>query len=304
MKHWAAHLLTLLGILATLLVGFVTYKATYDLSERGSIPPKRLEATYYPALDPLAALGNPEAGLTVNIRNGNDVIRNVAVIQTTLENKGSSPVLPSEMIEPLRLISTPTWRIINVVNANDQLEIRWTRRSDTEFTSSPFLLNPGDKIIVIAYLTYQGPRPITEGPSVSWSARIVNLRQIDTAQNPFADEIPLSQFVAVILFDWAVPFLIMSFIIYFGLSLILMARAGLVQPSSPSSVLSILTVSLINLCASEAGAYYVFDLPPGFIVVPGNTLNVVGLGLNGVLLISLSILARRHAKARGAKGPA
>lgn len=280
--------IALLGIVATIIMGWVALQGAYDLSERGSAPPKRLEAKNYTVSDPLKDLAQSGSNLKVSVRQGEKELSNVRVVQTFLRNTGQSPVVPGDIVEPISIETEKPWEIVNVVNSTDAIsvQLKWKRVSSTRFEAERTLLNPSDAVFVTVYLT-NAIGPWLE-PSITWKARIVNLKAIDTPTDPdFFGQLESTLPVVVFLWGWGVPFTLISFLVYLTLTVLLMTRARIIDSARPISYLWLIGGILINLFAAEAGATLLFGttfVQTGFVIDVLNTISIVS---NAALFIYL-----------------
>lgn len=293
MRFFTSQLLSFLSILATVLTGWFAYSAAYDLNEKGEVPPKRLEAYYFLAVDPLDNVQGGETNFTVEIRSGHERLDKFIYLPSNIRNTGTAPILPSDFIEPFSIETEPPWRIIAVTNHGPSrgIRLRWRRVSDTRFEADPTLMNPGDTAVALTYLTYSGAEPDQSRPPIRWNARIVNLREIqesaenDDSSSEDADE-GISTFAGVLL-DMT------AFFIFFALSLTLLYKIRIM--SKPNFYPLIVVIASINYLAAWAGVDYVL-IWMGESGYSGDTIKISSIGLNTLLLIVLAVLAIRQSR--------
>ncbi|MEH3102591.1 MAG: hypothetical protein PGN12_01620 [Sphingomonas phyllosphaerae] len=285
-----------LSIAATLLVGWVALRATIDTANWGGVPPKRLKASYIGPTDPLDDLSRGST-VQVTVLSGGEPVRNLRIIQATLENTGATPILPADMVEPLSIKSEKNWRIVGVGNqpllAGAAPQLQWTRVNDGEFTSAASLINPGDTVWATVYLSWTGAgEPPARGErAVSWRTRIANLRGIETGSDAYEEVMRRSGPIEVRLWGWGVPFTTASFAVYCLLTVLLLARGGLIRTDRPITLAIVPLTGLVNLAAAEAGATYVFGVSP-FIPIPvSHWANLPPILLNIVMIAVLLFLS-------------
>ncbi|HET9638576.1 MAG TPA: hypothetical protein VFP12_05150 [Allosphingosinicella sp.] len=301
MRLTANSLIAVMGIFATILTGWIGARATYDVNDRGSVPPKRLEANYFGATDPLRDLRDANTDLRISIRHNSSEVNNLRIAQATLKNTGKAPVIPSDMIEPLALTTARPWKIVAVSNSNTaitQIKLSWRKVNDQEFVSLPTLLNPGDSIWVTAYLTADELNKESL-PDVKWKARIVNLKSIEVEPS-FSDKISLATLPFVNLSFPAALFALVAFTTYFILTFLLLEKAGLLRMRKRRRYAYLTGATVLNLCAAEAGATYVFGLPSIIPLPVEHWSNGPPLVLNALMvgLLSVSWLRRNRTRAR------
>jgi hypothetical protein len=188
----------LLLSLLTLAVGLITAAApiyvAYDIYDRGPAPEKRLELKHWFVTNPtknLSSLAN-KAHLILTVED--KTVGNLVIAHDLLRNTGRVPVLPSDYFQNLTVSVSPPWYIVAVESSKDGLgnvPLRWKRNSDTQFEAEPSLLNPGDSVSTVVYLTNTNVAKtlsIGPDPTTLWDARITNLRMISTASPERFDE--------------------------------------------------------------------------------------------------------------------
>lgn len=307
-KISTANVIALLGVGVALLTALIGLSALYDLNERGDTAPKRLEARYYGAVDPLSDLTSVDSRLSISVRHGDAEVQNLRVVQAYLTNVGEAPIVPQDIVDPIRITSRGPWRIVNVVNSGtsgSSVHFEWERASDREYRARPTLLNPGDMVGATVYLTsVVTPPPGTsrQNPPIVWNTRIVNLRRIEIAPDPFEEMSRRIGPIYIVLGLHSIILIVSSFAIYVWLTAILLDRAGAIKPGQPASYLWLVPASIINLSASEAGSTYVFGADPTVSFLPTNhLLNAPPLIANAVMLIWLYLYSR-HKRGRDLRG--
>jgi hypothetical protein len=300
----SANLIATFSVLVTLLLGVITVRAAYDISDRGPAPQRSLQATYIGPSSPLDDLGKvPD--ISIEVESAGVALKNVIVVQTLLTNNGKSPILPSDIFEPLSISAKDPWKIVTLVNASSDatsiIKFKWTKVSDQEFQAQPALLNPGDAVWVNVYLTnskmgekldeqFKKPDSI-----ISWSGRVSNVKSI--SKNRDSNSINFGKYLFVFISDWGIPFFVFSFVLYFTLYYALLSQYGIFSPFRLSSFAIFTACAVICFCASDAGTTYVFGT---FYGPTSNLLNAPILLANAFILGGLTYFGWR--KRRG--GPA
>jgi hypothetical protein len=294
----ATNFIALLGILATLLTAYISFRATVGTASWNGAPPKSLEARYLGPSDPLEDLSNRESNLSINVQSNGSAIKNLRIVQANLTNNSSTPILASDMFEPLSLTSDTPWRIVNVANQSAfgdlYIKLKWTKVNDVEFRSAPLLLNPGDRLSAVVYMTWDGVGevPTPDQAPIHWHARINNLKEIDTAPD-LMSEVGKFGPVYVSIYGWGVPFFLFSFLIYNLLCVMLMTRIKLISLDKLMSVFTISLVAIMNIFASDGGTTLAFGLSPVFDFTTDKFSNLFPLIVNAIFIIGLAVVAFR-----------
>jgi len=224
----------ILAVVATLLTGGGVIYSAYDLNSRGQSPKKNINVTYFGAVNALEDLSSLGPSLSLSIKNKDQELDNIQIIQTQLENAGSVPVLPSDIFKNLSISVSDPWHIVAVANfsaiKNIFIPLQWSQISETEFEAAPALLNPGDKVWVKVYIT--NPRYPSEvsAPKIQWNGRIANLKSFANSPD-LVSQLRAKQWGAVVdLSGWSLIFTISIFIIFNLLYILLIFRAGFFSP--------------------------------------------------------------------------
>lgn len=287
-------LIAVFGVAATLISAVIAANALFQTSRWGNSPPKHLSAGYIGPIDPLSDLNGPGSALDIKIKSGSRDVKNLRFVSITLKNDGQSPILPSDMSEPLSIVSDDQWSIVAISNhvSSDGPTLKWHTISDQQDQSDPILLNPGDSVWLTVYLSWKGngeiPQP--DKAPIHWRARINNLREITTAPDMEAQLAKLGP-ITVHIFGLGIPFILLQFLIYNGLSIALLVRSDFIKKNVPITWASIPFVGIINICAAEAGTTYVFGSEPLVSIPTDNIVNLPPLLGNIALIIFLGIMA-------------
>jgi hypothetical protein len=291
--HKTGILIAIFGVAATLVSAVIAANAVFQTSRWGSSPPKHLSAAYIGPIDPLSDLNGPGSTLDIKIKNGKRDVKNLRLVSVTLKNDGQTPILSNDMFEPLSLISDSPWNIVAVSNhaLGDGPTLKWHTISEQQVQAEPLLLNPGDNIFLTIYLSWTGTGDIPQPDKapIHWRARINNLQGISTEPD-MASQISKLGPVAVNLFGWGIPFILMEFLIYNGLSVALLFRSDIIRPSVSWTLLLIPFAGLLNISAAEAGTTYIFGAQPLIALPTDNMANLPPLLANAAMIILLGIV--------------
>jgi hypothetical protein len=162
-------------------VGFALIWQNSEHFKKGSDPEKSLSQTLIGPIDPLTDLtplisANPGFTLTVGERS----YSNLSIQQFILRNEGKAPILPADFEKPLQVHAKNGWEIVTIKNSDapGHVDLRWSGITARTFEAEPFLLNPGEDIWQVLYLTHDesiAPKKEKNGPPIYLSVRLTNL---------------------------------------------------------------------------------------------------------------------------------
>lgn len=282
-----------LSIVVALLTSAVAAYVAYDLYGRGPSVPKRVELTRFKFNYMMAVLSElVEGPVAVTLTVNGQTIDHLFIESTQLRNVGRTPILPSEFHENLSVNVERPWNIVAVESPKKSpgVQLRWKPISDTRFEAEPALINPGDVVTTNVYLTNTQFKEKQSEPSVDWRARITNLRAFD--------EVPgtrvVSKSVSISFSGWAVPFTIVSALLFQAVYLHLMLRAGILRGWTWRSIILVLGAGLLSFAAAESSATYLFgnDFNELFGFGVDHWMNAPWIVLHAAVLVSLYMKAR------------
>ncbi len=243
------------------------YTAYSDYAS-GPSPPKTVEVSVVGPADPLDDLSNLGKGLSLDLLIGKRTINNIQIFQASLKNVGKSPIVPADYYKNLSLNVTSPWQILAVSNyypgTNQFISLNWRKVSDSEFDADPTLLNPGDEVYVIVYVTnpqfLTGASNQTSTPTLAWSGRIVNLRQFSPEASPIDKEMQrIQEFpISVDVSGYGVPLTIILYLFFQIIYAFLFYRAGYMESWGWKLTSLVIAGSFLSLSASEAIQTYIF----------------------------------------------
>ena len=254
----------------TLVVGLLTAAVpayvAYDIYGRGSILEKRVELFQLTPINPLQDLSVLGERASFVLKYQKQTFKNIVIVGAWITNKGGVPVLPTDFYENLRVTVEKPWKIVAVENRggfSPGIRVRWKRVNDTRFEAEPMLLNGGDRIDPLVYLTdtefsdAASPSTTTgrKEPIVKWNARIANLRGFSDPPNPFGND---SLGIDIPLYGWALPFTLFAALLFLALYLKLLSRAGFLRHWNWPSISLVLCASFLAFTAAESSATYLF----------------------------------------------
>jgi hypothetical protein len=296
----------LLPIISTALLLAVPAHTAYDLWGRGPIPEKQVELVQDPpiSLTSSASLVGERAILSLTV--GGNTYDNVEVATAYLQNVGSSPILPTDYYEKLSVTVDPPWKMIGVDNrrsAHDDIPLTWNRVSDTKFEAEPTLLNPGDHIAALVYLTNTqstsaaGASNGTSKPSLKWSAHIANLRSLTEEPSPWGSGTIPFPAISIMLAGPAVPFMWLAALIIEASYILLLVQTQLVRRWNWKSISLLLIASVLSYSGAGCIAEYIFTDPLTKMLGVNPWLNVPAIAVNVLALSGLFIFRwARHSK--------
>jgi hypothetical protein len=201
-----------------------------------------------------------------------ETVDNLVISKSFLKNVGNSPIIPDDYHENISVSVPDPWRIVAVKSPGDlvyEVELTWNKVTDTLFEAQPALLNPGDKVSTIIYLTntkFKGlmDYDVYQSLKVKWNTRITNLRYFSKWHSPWDEPLrPTWGGIVVHLSSWALPFTLMTAVLFLCLYLYLLFKSALLTKISYSNIPVIAAFSLLSFSSAEVIAYYLFDpFPP------------------------------------------
>lgn len=294
----------LVGIVVALLNIAVPVRVAYDLLDRGNVPVRRVTLSKPAVIDPMHDLSALAQVATLALQLDHESISNIAISKAVLRNVGTSPIEPKDYHEKISVNVKAPWRIVSVNNAADSssgVEFKWTKTSDTRFEAEPALLNPGDLVSTLVYLTNtaldQKPADTLDlsKADVEWKTRITHLASFEEPSTA-VDGAPAPSGLAVYLSGWALPFMLAAALAFQALYLRLLYRAGLLRFPEPLSVALLLASTLMSVSAADAIAETliptdVFGLLVR-LVYSGRWVNFGLIAINAAALIGLWFMGR------------
>jgi hypothetical protein len=201
-------------ILGAMLTAAVPAYVAYDLWGRGPAPERRLQLRQGATIDPLTDLSSLGDKVAVYIQDR--VIERLFIEQTYLENIGSTPIEPEDFHENISVNVDEPWQIIAVENSelfkNMAVQVDWRKVSETRVEAASTLLNPGDTVVSVVYITSKPGAVLKndEKPTVNWKAHITNMRGFYTEPDFFDRQMARMSGLHIQIGGWAVPFLLIS----------------------------------------------------------------------------------------------
>ncbi len=291
-------------IFVGLLTAFVPAYVSYDLYGRGAIPERRIELNQMSVINPLRDLSGLGGKVSLLIRSQTESIDNIVIAKAYLRNVGRTPIVPTDYYEKISVNVKKPWKILAVGSDEPfrEVEFKWNRVSDNRFEAVPALLNPGDTVSTMVYLTNTehgrlSPPEKPEEPNVEWKARIVNMTTFTHPPNLFNQIAERNWGINVDLTGWALLFTIAAAMLFLALYLHLLSRASLLGGMGVTAIFIVLGASFLSFAAAESMATYLF----------GNTRSILGIGvehwinapwiiLHIIFLILLYVKGRRRTR--------
>lgn len=268
----------------------------YDLYHRGPTAEKRIELKEYSLIDlksDLSVLGD-EVGFSVRFKD--ETLDNLVIAKAWFKNAGTSPILPDDFHENLSVSTLKPWRIVAVENANDlpdDIELTWVKANAYRFEAKPTLLNPGDTVTAVVYLTNIEPENKRAAfrlndVKLKWDARITNLPKLTKVQTSFTELFMKNGWGFVVyLTGWSLVSTIFGALLFQALYMHLLIRAGYIKSFSFYSILVLLFASVLSFSAAESISYYLFPNFLYYLGGPNYPVNITIIVLNMFLLVWL-----------------
>jgi hypothetical protein len=250
----------ILGLIVGLLTAAVPAYVAYDVYGRGPIPEKQVELFQLMTINPLQDLSVLGQDANFVLKYQNQTFKNLVITNAWITNKGRSPILPGDFYEHLSVSVDKPWKIIAVEDKgimSPGIRLHWKRVTDTRFEADPTLLNPGDRLDPVVYMTntdLTDVAPARSEPALRWNVRIANLREFSSPPNPFGNYFG----VAVQLTGWALPFTLLAATLFQALYLRLLVRGKFLRGWGWWPIILVLLTSLLAYAAAESSATYLF----------------------------------------------
>jgi hypothetical protein len=282
-----------------LLTAAVPAWVAYDMYGRGSIPEKQVELFQLTTISPLRDLSVLGQKVDVLLRYQDQTFKNLVITSAWITNKGRSPILPADFYEPFSVTVDEPWKIIAVEDRglmSPEIRVHWKRASDTRFEAEPLLLNPGDRLDPVVYLTNTNASDMTsfasgaKEPVVRWNTRIANLRAFSKPPDLLSDDFG----IMVSLSGWALPFTLVAATLFQALYLHLLLRAGLLRNWGWWQILLVLLTSLLAYAAAESIATYLFPGTLYRFMGVSHWLNAPWIVIHIVVIVVLYSRTRRY----------
>jgi hypothetical protein len=244
----------------------------------------------------LSPLGDRDK-IQLSLMIGNQPVKNNLVVSTIgIRNTGSVAIIPSDYYTNLSINVDKRWQTLAVINATGAERPVWKKITDQQFEASPELLNPGDAITVILYVTNTEHERLSQEQLAQlkpmWSAHILNLKSISEAINPL-DEITRDPFIKVplviVLYGSGLIGTLFGTIFFIIIYINLLYDLSYLKGSRWQIVGAIIGVGILSLTSSEAMMTYLF--PNIWVRLTGgisNWMNMPWIVLNLVMLVWLS----------------
>ena len=273
----------------------------YDIYHRGPTTEKRIELREYAPIDlkrDLSVLGD-DVGVSLKFKN--ETLDNLVIIKAWLTNAGTSPILPADFHENLSVSTSKPWHIVAVENANDlpdEIKLAWVKANPDRFEAKPTLLNPGDTVTAVVYLTnteLENKRGSIKPNDVKlkWDTRITNLPKLAKVQTSFTEHFMEGGWGFIVyLSGWSLVSTILGALLFQALYMHLLTRAGYIKSLSSYSILALLFTSLLSFSAAESISYYLFPTFLRYLGGPNYPVNVTIIVGNMLLLMWLYRKAR------------
>lgn len=252
-------------VIVLIITVFVPAYVSYDLSQRGNIPEKKVGYRQIGGIDPLRDLSPLSENVTLSINLGGKSINNLVVYKSYFKNIGKNPIVPTDFYKPLSVKVDDPWRIIAVVNDDfdSYVKPKWVRVSDNEYDAEPTLLNPQDEIAVSVYVTNKTISSYTKKTSYSdnllkWDARVLNLPAFEKMKSSIDEVMDKMWGISVNLYGWKFVFVVICapilffFYIYYARKAVLLVDFGL------RSYVIIVMMGMLSFAATESASTYLF----------------------------------------------
>ena len=197
------------------------------------------------------------------------------------------------------------WRIIYAANRSGApgVQFAWKKIDDNDVAATPALLNPGDRVFLVLFLTNPTEKGEQTGlpkvPDLKVDARISNLKSFTPVPFPSGGLKFRTHDVWGIIVGmtgWAVPYFILMFSLLQVLYIILLTKAKLLNLSQKRFVGYLVASSLLSITGAETSTTYAIGSTWTDMYGINHWLNAPWIVLNIVLIALLYVYGRRLAR--------
>jgi hypothetical protein len=191
----------------------------------------------------------------ITIMVDGSAVESTRVYYYKLLNTGQDPILPSDYIEPVQVtVEQGRGELLTVDTTQThptELEVDWSKVTTSTFSMEPTLLNPGDEVGVLLFVT--NIEESDDLPQLHWTARIVGVPTLrfQTDESP-AEESGLGVFYLGISHEgWSVYWLAALSSLFFIIGLLLASRFKRVGRFSAAQVLLLTVLMAFSFSSAE-----------------------------------------------------
>lgn len=232
----------------------------------------------------------------------------------SIKNKGNTPILPKDFIEPITVSIEEPWEIMYIGSASkprlDAPIPKWERINKRLYRMSSTLFNPGDHLSLHIYVTkglssalkkvedVEDVEDAREAPNLRWNGRIVNVKSIfvfessdDVMKRLTEKYIPSGFFNTFILLSgWNVLWFLLISQSFFAGTVLLVIHAKRLTMEGWQVILLLSVVMFFSVSSAEVVVHLITKPPPG-LLWPGSWVLIV---LHALLLLYIVFpVARR-----------
>jgi hypothetical protein len=262
-RLWGFFTAVVVAAIPALIAGIVTI----DIYKRGPIPEKSVEQQTLGPFDPLSSLGmaGDKQRVTMSFMvDGGKEYSNLSVWLFFLRNKGSTPILPAEIYENIAVTIRAPWAIVAIDNYGDEpaVKLTWTRKDERTFVAQPVLINPGDEISAVVFLTNteydrNKPRSAKDLPAPKVTARISNMRTFSQSVSRL-ENYRLPHGVVIYIDGWGVPFTLALAGCILSWYLVTLRASHFLRSTRNQALVLTVMAALLAFSVAEVFTFYIF----------------------------------------------
>jgi hypothetical protein len=239
-----------IGVLAIIVSVFITY----DVYQK-SVQLSALTVHEVFHFDPVRFLFGEAMEDRIALMVDGSPIESTTIYYYQLSNTGRSPILPTDYIEPVQVSVSPGKGELLTVDTTrtypPELEVGWSKVTTSTFSMEPVLLNPGDEIGVLLFIT--DIPDSDETPQVDWKARLVGISSLEVQDEETpAEESGLGAFyLGISHYGWSLYWLaVLSLLFYVG-GLLLAMRFKRLTRFSATQIVLLVTLMAFSFSSAE-----------------------------------------------------
>ena len=168
----------LLSVVVTLAGVVVPAAIALHLHNTGGQPEKLVTLDKLGPINPLLDLDPIAEDAELSLKIGDSELDNIEIWRFTLANKSPAAITKSDFSQPLRVETEAPWEIVGIEASrwdSGPIALIWTREDESAFVAEPFLMNPGDRVSQVVYVS--ATEETDDDSSISIKARIENLKR-------------------------------------------------------------------------------------------------------------------------------
>jgi len=232
----------------------VSIVVTYDVYQR-SVQFSALTVREVFHFDPVHDLFGETMDERIALMIDGVAVESTRVYYYQLSNTGRSPILPSDYIKPLQVtIEQGEGELLTVDTTRTyptELDVEWNKVTTNTFSMNPTLLNPGDQVGVLLFVTNIADKDRL--PELNWTARIIDVPSLEIQ----GEESPSEKsglgifYFAINHRGWSTYWLIVLFLLFYIVGLLLATRFKRLDHLSIAQMLLLVALLFFSFSSAE-----------------------------------------------------